>query len=416
MQQSKTKRKNDNLWQHLAWALYVPSALIATAYSLLVPVLPIYAGNLTDAYALVGIMLASEAFGTVIGDIPSSWFIRRIGLKRTMMMGIVMSMIPMFLLFFAESIWVAMALLFAAGLGHAFYNISRHAYITVVIRQGVRGRAISVLGGVFRFGKFAGPLLGGWVGGTFGLRYAFLTFVVLASLTLVFVALFMERVIPNDPDEPENQDNPQDNTSTRHLLGVIWREHRGTLLSAGAGQILAQLTRQGWSVLLPLYAANVLELDVQTIGLIMGIGSSFDLMLFFTAGIIMDKWGRKWAIVPSFVLQGAGIFGLLFAGDAQTLTLLAVFIGISNGISSGTMMTLGADLAPRHARGEFLSVWRLIGDAGFMTGPIIVGTIAQLFVLQASIVAVGTIGWGAASLFAFFVPETLKKQKRSKQT
>ena len=31
-------------------------------------------------------------------------------------------------------------------------------------------------------------------------------------------------------------------------------------------------------------------------------------------------------------------------------------------IGAGTMLTLGSDLAPRHARGEFLGIWRFIGD------------------------------------------------------
>ena len=38
--------------------------------------------------------------------------------------------------------------------------------------------------------------------------------------------------------------------------------------------------------------------------------------------------------------------------------------GLGNGFSTGIFMTLGGDFAPREGRGEFLGVWRLVGDVG----------------------------------------------------
>jgi hypothetical protein len=73
------------------------------------------------------------------------------------------------------------------------------------------------------------------------------------------------------------------------------------------------------------------------------------------------------------------------------------------------MMTIGADLAPAEEQGEFLAVWRLIGDGGFMGAPLIVGGIADVLTLSAAAVAMAISGWLAAGTFGFLVPETLKK-------
>ena len=73
------------------------------------------------------------------------------------------------------------------------------------------------------------------------------------------------------------------------------------------------------------------------------------------------------------------------------------------------MMTLGADLAPVDSRGEFLGVWRLIGDLGSAGGPLIVGGIAGALALGAAALVISGAGGLAASVFAFLVPETLKK-------
>jgi len=380
--------------QQLLLAFYVPSALIAIAYSVLLPILPVYAGQLTNIYFVIGIILASEAFGRLTGDIPASWLIRRLGMKRTMLTGLCLAFVPIVLLFFFKPIIITIVLLFLSGIGHALYNISRHAYITVRVSTGKRGRAIGLLGGVFRAGRFVGPIIGGWVGGTFGLPYAFLAFGLLALATIFFVWRFMQNAKVNET------------TTQRVLFRAVLKERGGVLASAGFSQILAQLTREGWLILIPLYAANILKLDVQTIGIIMGVGSALDMLFFYFAGMIMDRFGRKWAIVPSFIIQGFGVTLIPLTGNAVALAAVAAFIGFANGLSSGTMMTVGADLAPPDMRGEFLSLWRLIGDTGFVAGPMLVGFVAQAFVLQMSVLTIAGTGFGAALLFTLLVPET----------
>ena len=53
------------------------------------------------------------------------------------------------------------------------------------------------------------------------------------------------------------------------------------------------------------------------------------------------------------------------------------------------MMTLGADLAPAEGTGEFLGLWRITGDFGGASGPVLVGNIADIFGLSISAFALG---------------------------
>ncbi len=267
----------------------------------------------------------------------------------------------------------------------------------------MRGRSISLLGGVFRMGNFIGPLIGGWVASAYGLPSAFLAYVLIALFSFFFVWQFMLTVDADIP--PDNEESAS---------GSYWQmlsDNKKIITSAGFGQIFAQLTREGWRVLIPLYGANILQLDVGTIGLVMAMGAALDMLFFYVSGIIMDKFGRKWAIVPSFTLQGLGIVLILFTTNTLTLGLVAALIGFANGLSSGTMMTIGSDLAPTTLRGEFLSTWHFIGDMGAVSGPVIIGSIAQVMVIQVSVLSIAGAGFGAALLFAIFVPETLKRRK-----
>ena len=60
--------------------------------------------------------------------------------------------------------------------------------------------------------------------------------------------------------------------------------------------------------------------------------------------------------------------------------------------------------------GAFLGLWRLIGDTGHTSAPIIVGTIADALSLAPSIYVIARhrVG-GGRDAWGLFVPETLKK-------
>ena len=81
--------------------------------------------------------------------------------------------------------------------------------------------------------------------------------------------------------------------------------------------------------------------------------------------------------------------------------------GIGNGLGSGTMMTLGADLAPPGATGEFLGLWRLIGDSGRATGPLAVGALTDAVGFEYTAYILAGVGLGAAVILAALVKETV---------
>ena len=150
---------------------------------------------------------------------------------------------------------------------------------------------------------------------------------------------------------------------------------------------------------------------MEYIGLIESFSYGLDMMFFYPAGWVMDRLGRKYAIIPSFVTQGVGLALIPLTASAGGILFVVALLGIGNGIGSGTMMTLGSDLAPANARGDFLGVWRFIGDFGMVGGPLLVGNMADLFTLGGSALLLAAASLSAAGIFGFFVPETLKRKR-----
>ncbi|MBZ0299414.1 MAG: MFS transporter, partial [Anaerolineae bacterium] len=347
----------------LTLPFYLPALLFNIAVGLIKPLLPLYAADFGVPYVVIGIILASDALGTVLGDIPAGFLLRRFRDKQVMVIGLAVVVMSVIMLFFAQTVPMAILFLFIFGVGRALFNVSTHMYLMDTVRLGNRGRAIASFGGIGRIGNTIGPALGGFVATVYNLRAPFLLFGVIGALAIVLIVLLL-----HSQDKHEHGREGHE-FSFKVMLGANSR----TLAIAGAGQLFAQMIRAGRNVIIPLYASDVLGLDPQAIGIIVSVSWALDMTLFYPAGWIMDNLGRKYAIVPSFIIQTIGMALVAFSTSFVGLLFAAGLIGLANGISSGTMMTLGADLAPPDSRGDFLGVWRLIGDVGATGAPLVVG-------------------------------------------
>ena len=390
----------------LLYAVYVPTFILAFCQGMLALLLPVYVIDLGLSFSLIGLVLAGYGIGTLIGDLPAGGIQDRIGNRRSMTIGICVMGLGMLALSQSERVVMLVLCGISIGAGAALWNVSRHAYLANNTLNASRGRAISIFGGVNRIGMFAGPITGGYLSAEAGMQTAFAFCGVIALLALIFPFLFVR--------DGQGELPPEQRTSMgrsyRHLLSYL-RSNGWLVTPAGFGMICAQTIRAGRQTIIPLYAATVLGLDVDKIGLVMGIAAAVDMSMFYPAGYVMDRFGRKFAYVPSFLLQALGMALIPLTGSFAALLAVTSLIGFGNGLGSGTMLTLGADLAPPKGEGmgAFLGLWRLIGDTGHTSAPIIVGTIADALSLVPSIYVIAIIGLGSGSILGLFVPETLKK-------
>ncbi len=393
-------------WENpLILPIYLPTFFFALALGLLTPVLPLYAGGLSDSYGLIGLVVSGAGLGTLLADLPSGLILRKVGKKLATLIGIGLCALSTGALFWVNSIFLALGLRILAGMGMSLYSIARHVYITGAAATESRGRAIALFGGVFRLGVFIGPVLGGIISSRINFRLPFLVFLIFCGVAMLIVLIARHHFIE------EEEGLIDTDTSQGSLMWSEIRPRLGVLSISGFGHILSQITRAGQRLIIPLFCADVLGLDIEAIGYIVAASSAVSMTLFYPVGLIMDRVGRKWAIVPSFVIQGLGLALLPLTHGFNGAVLVSALIGFGHGFGSGTMMTLGADLSPQVGRSTFLALWRWVGDAGLSGGPLVVGYVADILTLPSASLAVAGAGIMAGLIFAFFVPETLKKVK-----
>ncbi len=386
--------------RELILAVYTPTALLAFAQGLLLATLPLFAAGLDVGYTLISVAVSAMALGSLATDVPVGFVLHRIGLRSAMVCGTAMVALSTIILGLPERIELLIALRVVAGIGTTLWGLSRHAFIAQAVPRETRGRSIAVFGGINRIGAFGGPAVGGIIGSSISLEASFVVAGVMGLLALAAALRFI-------PAEIELEAPPNPARQKRwHIARDAVRTHYRDLLAAGVAQVFAQMIRQGRQLLIPLLGATELGLDAAQVGLAMTVSAILDMSMFVPAGYLMDRYGRKYAAVPSFGIMAVGVALLPIVSSFGGLLLAAALIGFGNGLGSGTMMTLGADLAPPGATGEFLGLWRLIGDLGQVGGPLAVGIIATAFGLNGSAFALAGVGLLASLTLLFLVKET----------
>ncbi len=382
----------------LVLAVYLPTALLSFGQGLLLATLPLFAATYDVSYGIISFVVGAAALGTLLTDVPAGAFLAKIGLRRAMLGGSSLVAVSTVLLVFDLPLGMVIALRLVAGIGTAVWGLSRHAYIAAAIPVAMRGRAVSVFGGINRIGVLGGPAIGGVLAQVFGLQSAFVASGLMASAAFA-LSYIVVKVGANVAT-----------TSTRRtrwtLVGRLFQTNGRDLAAASVAQVFAQMIRAGRQLIIPLYGAEVVGLELAEIGLVMTAATVLDVAMFVPAGVLMDRFGRKVAAVPSFAVMAVGVALIPLTSSYAGLMAAAMVIGFGNGLGSGTMMTLGADLAPPEAAGEFLGLWRLVGDAGAVGGPLIVGVMAAAFGLEGSAYALAVVGTAAALTLALLVRET----------
>ena len=113
------------------------------------------------------------------------------------------------------------------------------------------------------------------------------------------------------------------------------------------------------------------------------------------------------------VVLGAALLLVPFTQSTAGLLAVGLVMGIGNGMSSGLVMTLGADLAPVDQRPVFLGIWRVFSDAGNGVGPFVIAGITAVATLGVGIAALGAVGRVGAGLLGVWVPRNTPDQSNS---
>ena len=398
----------------VALAAFLPTLLFSIGEGAMIPLIPLVAHSLGASLAFAGFIAAMVMVGELIGDIPSGSIVSRFGERNSMIGASLLAIIAVLVCIVAPNPVVLAVGIFLIGLATAVFALARHAFMTSYVPVAYRARALSTLGGVFRAGWFVGPFIAAGVlhltGDSTAVFWVFIVCCLAAALVLMLLpdpsSTFAGagRTSAGAGQKPEPSD----------LFPTIWR-NRGVLLRLGTGAGLVGALRATRTVMLPLWAVSI-GINEPDTALIIGIAGGIDFALFYVSGQIMDRFGRMWTAIPSMIGLGLGMLALAFThdlpGNVEWFISVAMFLSVANGIGSGLLMTLGADLAPPAGPAPFLGAWRFTADFGSAAAPLAVAGITAVVSLSVASGVMGVAGLVGAAVLWRYIPRYAPRHPR----
>ena len=174
-------------------------------------------------------------------------------------------------------------------------------------------------------------------------------------------------------------------------------------MTIGLGVVVIGAARQGRFVIVPLWSESVGITDSQ-VALVFGIAGAAEVLLFYPAGSVMDRFGRVWVAVPFLLVLGLGMVLLPLAHGFAAVAAVSTLMGVGNGLGSGIVQTLGADVAPVAGRAQFLSAWRFLSLLGQNGAPLLVSGVTVLAGLGPACVVLGLVVLGGAPMLGRWLP------------
>ncbi|MEU4236050.1 MFS transporter [Actinoplanes sp. NPDC026619] len=374
----------------VAVSAYGPSLLSGFSQGVIAPVIVISAIERGATVAAAGLVVALMGVGALVANIPAGALTTRFGERRAMVAAAALSVAAIALCLVDLGLWLFAAAVLAMGTASAVFQLARQSYLTEVVPAGMRARAMSTLGGVARIGAFIGPFAGAGLIKLAGLDGAYGM-----SLVAIAGAGVIAYTVPDLAAAP---------AEARGIsTWTITREHWRTLATLGVAVLLLSAIRQTRQVVVPLWAHH-LGLDASTSSILFGVSGAVETLVFYPAGLVMDRFGRRAVAVPCTLVMGLSFLALPLTHGVLSLGAVAMVIGLGNGIGSGIVNTLGADAAPALGRPTFLGVWRELADSGAALGPVLLSAVAGVAGLASGVVVSGVVGLAAAAMLYRFVP------------
>ena len=383
-------------------SVYVPSFLNSVSQMALLILLPLYVLELGYSPAVAATIVGLRGLGILLFDVPAGILATRFGDKPVLLGGLALILAGNVLLAFATH---PVSLAFAAlllGAGFSAWMLGRQSYVADTCETHEVGRAIAVMAGLQRAGVFVGPAAGGLLAGLIGYPTTFLIGASTAMLAGILVLSFTE------PARPKETGRNASFAGTAEVL----REHRRIFATAGVAALSLQLLRAARQILVPLFGEAV-GLGAAEIGIIYSASAAIDMSLFYPVGILVDRRGRKWSAVSSTLTFSIALGLLPWITGFYSLLTVGVLLGIANGLGTGIVMIIGADLSRQvEHRGQFLGLWRLIGDVGMSVAPLLTGALINVASLAAASLSVSGLGLIGVVMMLTVVPETLRRHSR----
>ena len=373
------------------------------AFGSVIPVLPLYAQSFGVPASAIGMAVAIYGLARFFVAVPSGQLSDWLGRRPTLAIGGLISATGSFWCAAATGYPEFIVARFVSGFGAGIILTTGQVVLADISTPERRGRMISIYQGSFLFAVGIGPLPGGILATHFGLAAPFQAYGI-ASLLATAVAWFAVRETKG-LGQAAGSHGGQAAFSFVRQIGLLFR-HAGFVLVSIVSLTNAVTRTGGLFTIIPVYVSVRLGLSVAEIGFGMALGSVFGLIAAYPSGVLVDRFGRKAVIVPATLVNGASMLLFMLAPSYLWFVVSCVVWGVAASVGGTAPAAYAADTAPPGMNAAAMSTFRMVGDLGYVIGPIALGLVVDGQGPRAALVLSAAINVAIGLLFLKYAPET----------
>ena len=130
-------------------------------------------------------------------------------------------------------------------------------------------------------------------------------------------------------------------------------------------------------------------------------------ILQLLTGSLSDRIGRKILIYPGMILQGIGVWIVVYSVSLYGWIIGMSLLGVGTALVYPTLLAAISDVSHPRWRATSLGVYRFWRDLGFVFGAIGIGLLADIFTVSIAIQIAGLLALGSG-IFVFFIMHETK--------
>ncbi len=399
------------------------AAAVAVGFGVVAPALPEFARSFGVGKTAAGAVISAFALMRFVSALGSGRLVDALGERVILATGIGIVAVSTGLAGLSQSYLQLLVLRGVGGVGSAMFTVSATALLFRVVGPQSRGRANGLFQSGFLIGGLLGPLVGGFLT-DYSLRLPFYVYAVslVAAGSIASLFLSSARLRPSSDSPADDSavleasaDEPLDSAHVGSDPADLRAAPTTSLREAWAHPAYRAAVvvnfAIGWAFLgvrlslVPLFVTESLGASSIWVGLGFLCTSVAQVYFLLVAGRIVDRSGRRPAMVLGCLLTGVALASLAVAHVLPVFLLAMVALGIGGAFVGTAPGAVVGDIM--HGRGgRVVAVFQMASDAGVITGPLAAGWLADQISFEAAFIACSGVLF-AAMVVAARMPETL---------
>jgi len=399
----KSKKIGIKLHPKIALTILVAVFLLGSATGVERTIISLYA----EKYVTLGVQLGAviSAFGALkaIVDMPSGIISDRIGRKKALIVGSITYILGAFLLAFSNSYFEILTANCLIGAGTGMFLAA--AMISLSDIGGYEERAFSF--GLMEFSVYAGLSAGALIAGILATIYQSLRKPLFFTVAMSLMVLVISMTLIKETKifiEERKYDLKYTKSSKRRSLSKF-AKNPGLLTIYFAGHVTKIGDSLIW-VFLPIYLSEVIQFNIEQIGIVQGVFTIVWALSMPLSGKISDMVGRKIPCITGLLLNGTFLFLILWAQSFPMVVMSVILAGIGIGLYYPVLPAVSADVVRPELKGSTLGLYRSLRDAGYFTGPLVLGLIIDIYNIKLAFSIVFSLLIICAAAISIVVKET----------